>query len=184
MPTGNAIQPVTPASTTPSGAAGGDLSGTYPSPGVAKINGVTISGTPAVNDVPVASSSTAAAWGLGLVQQAATPVAGYTLVNGTGTIITWTAPNDGLLHRVLVMAVLHVTSNETGGQVSVTVTIPDGTVSQKNLFSAAQNTGIFWPISFSYPQQQLVEANTAVTVAQTSALTGGAAVVWVEIWGS
>src|SRR5215469_9195815 len=30
---------------------------------------------------------------VGLRLQAATAVAGYTLVNGTGTVITWTAPN-------------------------------------------------------------------------------------------
>ena len=103
---------------------------------------------------------------------------------GTPSILTWTAPSDGNLHRVLVFAVLHVTSNETGGQCSITVTLPDGTTSQKTVFSAAQNTGVFWPISFSYPQMQLIEAGTTVTVAQTSALTGGASTVWFELWGS
>lgn len=46
----------------PNGTASGDLSGTYPGPTVAKVNGVAISGTPTTGQVPTATSGTTATW--------------------------------------------------------------------------------------------------------------------------
>ena len=51
-----------PSSPPLSGSAGGDLSGSWGSTTVAKINGIAVSGTPAVGYVPTATSSSAATW--------------------------------------------------------------------------------------------------------------------------
>jgi hypothetical protein len=113
-------------------------------------------------------------------KQAATPVAGVALVNGTPSILTWTAPADGAQHRVSVLATLDVTSTETGGAVGVTVTAPDGTSGTLSLFAGAHTAALYGPVA---PMDLIIESGSTVTIAQTSALTGGAATVWAEIWG-
>ena len=140
-----------------------------------------ISGAAAVNEVLTSSSGTAAAWQLGLVLQAATPVGGYVLVNGTGTVISWTAPNDGKQHRVVIPQAMDVISAMTGGNINLSITMPDGTASVFTAFAPASPTGF----NFSaYGPSMIVEAGTAVSLIQSSPLTVGSAKLWAEIWGS
>jgi hypothetical protein len=107
-----------------------------------------------------------------------TPDAGFALANSTSTILTYTAPSDSPhVHRVEILSTLHVSSAETGGAISVAITAPDGTVkSGIAIFAAAQGVGVY-----SNVQAWHVEAGSTVTITQSSALTAGAAVAWIDI---
>jgi hypothetical protein len=181
MATGNAIQGATGPASPPSGAAGGDLSGTYPNPSVAKIGGVAISGTPAANSVLVASGATAAAWVAGQALQATTGVGGFALQNATPTIITWTPPNDGLLHRVTLFLAPVITSSSTGGQVNLNFTDPTGGARSIVVATPTHGAGYLTPVG---PVTYMVQAGQAVSLVQSTALTGGAVTVFSELWGS
>ena len=116
----------------------------------------------------------------GLKLRAATPAAGYTLVNGTGGVVSWTAPADGNNHRFLVIASLDVTSAETGGAAGVNFTTPDGTSSPfQQLFAGGQAADAYGAMLSA-----VIESGSTVYINQTSALTAGAAKLWAEIWGS
>lgn len=77
-----------PTTLPPNGAAGGDLSGTYPNPSVAKLNGVTATGTPTAGQVLTASSGIAATW--------ASPASTLPPSGAAGGDLTGTYPNPTL----------------------------------------------------------------------------------------
>jgi hypothetical protein len=126
------------------------------------------------------SNGTLPAWQPAIVLQATTGTTGYTLVNGTGSILTWTAPNDGNLHRVLLFAIQAVITTETGGQITATLTMPNGTSYTPQIFAAGAAAG-----GHDIGQSVfIIEAGTTFTLSQGTALTGGSAILWAEIWGS
>lgn len=117
-----------------------------------------------------------------LVRVATTGAAGVALVNGTPTILTYTAPNDGNLHVIQVQAQLVVTTLEVGGQVQVT----SGGAAAQTIFAAAKAAGTYNAPDASQPQTNdfILQPGQTVTLTQSSALTGGAATVFAEIWST
>jgi hypothetical protein len=115
-----------------------------------------------------------------LQRQAGTVAAGFALQNATPNILTWTAPNDGQIHRFFLIGALEVTSAQTGGGVGVTFTLPDGSAASPTWVAGNNAAGITFP-NF---RSGLVQAGTTVTLLQSSAQTLGAAVVHAEIWAA
>lgn len=113
--------------------------------------------------------------------QANVALAGFALINGTQDVVTWTAPNDGALHRFLVIGTIDVTSAETGGQIIVSWTLPDNTASGSGiqLFAGGRATG-----AGQSSVNGQVRAGTTVAVHQQTALTVGAATLWADIYGA
>jgi parallel beta-helix repeat protein len=128
-----------------------------------------------LSDVASAATARANLAVSGIVASVA--AAGYTMINGTATILSWTAPNDGNIHLVSIFSLMRVISATTGAQVSLTFTDPSNTSKTTTWFSTTRSADAY---SADFPQWMhlMVKPNTAVTLAQTSAMTGGAATIW------
>lgn len=117
--------------------------------------------------------------GSSLSIQAATPEAGFAFQNGTPTIISWTAPNDGQEHRALFICSDQVTSALTGGQVTVAFTNPGGGTQTITLLTANGAVGAHHTLDGG-----IIGPGTTVTIQQATAVTLGAGTIWAEILGS
>lgn len=115
-------------------------------------------------------------------RQAFTPDAGFPLVNGTPNIVTWAIPNDGHVHRHLIIASESVISAMTGGVVTVNFQDPNGDFFTYTLFNGSVASPGFNGSEFTYPV--ICKPGSTVFVSQASPLSAGAATVWAEIWGS
>jgi hypothetical protein len=124
------------------------------------------------------------AWINGLILQATTGDTGFALVNGTPTILTWTSPNDGNLHRIDIVAALNVTSSVTGGKITYNYTGLDGNNHQPQIFAVNLAAGYMYPNSNPSPVSLVVGPNITVTVIQQSAVTAGAAVLYANLYAT
>lgn len=151
--------------------------------------------TPAPARLPIGAVNTSLqsngslpSWQLALVQQATTGYTGYTLVNGTGTIISWTAPNDGSLHRFVIFARLIVSSSLTGGAIfagNAGTILTGGTVnSGAFLWNNNQGAGDYFLTKSTLATDGILGPAEQIYVKQTVAVTGGAGIVYAEIWAS
>lgn len=136
--------------------AGPFIGGTIPS--------LTVSGSLTANGQPVG--------------QPAAQATNYALVNGTGTIVTFTTPNDGREHAYLVVMTVNVTLAETGGACQVAYT------SKGQAVVAALDPGTRAAGTFETSATIAADPNTAVTVSQSSALTAGTATLTTAISGA
>jgi hypothetical protein len=118
----------------------------------------------------------------GLAKVADTGVAGFPLQNATPNILAWTAPNDGSPHTVVVVGLLNVTVLEVGGAVGAAYTDPAGAATAA-LFTAGQAAGRHYQgIGAGTPQMFVIAPGSTFTLEQTSALTGGAATLYAQLF--
>lgn len=111
---------------------------------------------------------------------ASTGVAGFALQNATPNILSWTAPNDGQMHRATCFGIVNVTVAQTGGAVGIAYTNPDGGGSTSTWLAGGLGTG------HNFPTVRLIlmAPGTTITIQQTSAQTAGTATLYTEIWAS
>lgn len=105
---------------------------------------------------------------------------GFPLQNATPVILTWTAPSDGRRHRVFFYSSLHVATSQTGGQVNTFGGTPAPANAFNELIAGGQAAGDY----MGNYNGMIVGPGQLVEVTQSTALTAGAATVWIEIWGS
>jgi hypothetical protein len=117
----------------------------------------------------------------GLTLVASTGVAGFAKQNGTPNILTWTAPNDGNPHSVIIFASETVTTLEAGGGIGDSFTAPGGgfQTATAAVFAGAKAAG-----TYHAEDMMVVGPGTTLTVFQGSALTSGACTVWLTIWAN
>lgn len=133
--------PTTTDSRPPTGTAGGDLSGTYPNPTVAKVNGVTVTGTAAAGYALTATDASNATWspvataspGVYDVTKAPYNAKGDGIVLTDGAITTGTA--------VLTSASSPFTNITAGMLVAVKGAGPSGVTTLITTVASKQNNG-------------------------------------------
>lgn len=107
---------------------------------------VTMAITAACEFDATASAGTGTLAPFGNLQPVAdTGTAGFALQNSTPHILSWTAPADGRLHMVTCAAYGYVSAAETGGEVRLHATTPEGPAIIVVVFGGNSGTGILGP---------------------------------------
>ena len=113
--------------------------------------------------------------GMSLV--ATTPAAGIALINGTQNILTYTTPNDGNLHTVILACMIHVTTAQTGGAIELLSTI-NGAAFTDSFFAGGGTVGLK-----NNHFNVVCDPNTTVTIKQSTAQTAGVATAFIQLFG-
>lgn len=114
----------------------------------------------------------------GMRRVATTGANGFALVNGTSTILAWTAPSDGNIHSFSIFFRCIIAVNETGGHVGFSF---GSTGLGVNLNGGGEGNG-------DHPNESgsayVALSGETITISQLSALTAGSATVYCEIWAA
>lgn len=121
-------------------------------------------------------------FGAGLELQASTGEAGFTLQPALTPILSWTTPNDGQLHRVVLFFILDVSAALTGGIIQFLVPDPLGNNSNTDPGPGGSAAGVHGNVTGQ--STFMAGPGKTVTLTQESGVTAGAGVVWAEIWGA
>lgn len=168
----------------------GDIIYENSAPAPARLAGNTAAAKRFLTQTGTGTVSAAPAWGTIATTDLPTGVllkvadagnSGVALINGTQTFCSYTTPNDGNLHPVIVMFDLVVSSTQTGGATGLTFTDAGGNVRTNfQILGGAQATGLhLWGFN-----NFLAAANTSFAVVQVSAQTGGASVAYAQVFAA
>ena len=122
--------------------------------------------------------------GAAMTLVATTGAAGVGLINGTQTILTWTAPNDGNLHYAQFCATMVVSVNQTGGACQVNGQAPTGAVSANPIFAGSLGAGVYLGNNNDAIATFAVGPGKTASLTQQTAQTLGTAVIYAALFAS